>query len=254
MVRAQSERLMSDSTSTNIACCPIVELRQYTLRPGARDTLIELFEREFIESQEALGMRIIGTFRDVENADRFVWLRGFDDMDSRAEQLAKFYGGPVWQAHREAANATMIDSDNVLLLRPAGDDAGLELASARPGIGEVAHAEGIVVATIFHVKRPAEFAGRFSENIAPELERKQLPAPAAFVTETRPNTFPRLPVREDARVFVWFSQVADREEYETHFAGIVEKASAEFAEEFTAEPEVLFLAPTSRSLLRGRQR
>ena len=27
-----------------------------------------------------------------------------------------FYGGPVWQAHRNEANATMVDSDNVLLL------------------------------------------------------------------------------------------------------------------------------------------
>lgn len=31
---------------------PIVELRQYTLHPGKRDTLIELFDREFVETQE----------------------------------------------------------------------------------------------------------------------------------------------------------------------------------------------------------
>ncbi len=30
-------------------CCPVVELRQYTLHPGKRDILIELFDREFIE-------------------------------------------------------------------------------------------------------------------------------------------------------------------------------------------------------------
>jgi hypothetical protein len=28
--------------------CPIVELRQYTLRPGRRDVLIDLFERELV--------------------------------------------------------------------------------------------------------------------------------------------------------------------------------------------------------------
>ena len=32
--------------------------------------------------------------------------------------LAAFYDGPVWRAHRDEANATMIDSDDVLLLRP----------------------------------------------------------------------------------------------------------------------------------------
>ena len=41
-------------------CCPIVELRQYTLRPNQRDTLIALFEREFVESQEACGMHLVG--------------------------------------------------------------------------------------------------------------------------------------------------------------------------------------------------
>jgi hypothetical protein len=99
-------------------CCPVVELRQYTLNPGMRDVLIELFEREFVESQEATGeIVIIGQFRDVDKPDRFVWLRGFADMPNRARALQEFYGGPIWKANREAANATMIDSDNVLLLR-----------------------------------------------------------------------------------------------------------------------------------------
>ena len=40
-------------------------------------------------------------------------------MASRAQALQDFYGGPVWKAHRETANTTMVDSDNVLLLRPA---------------------------------------------------------------------------------------------------------------------------------------
>ena len=95
---------------------PIVELRQYTLHDGKRDVLIDLFEREFVESQEALGMKVIGTFTDIDRPNRFVWLRGFRDMDSRLAGLTSFYGGPVWQGHRNEANATMVDSDNVLLL------------------------------------------------------------------------------------------------------------------------------------------
>ena len=30
----------------------IVELRQYLLKPGMRDVLIDLFDREFVDSQE----------------------------------------------------------------------------------------------------------------------------------------------------------------------------------------------------------
>ncbi|MCQ8186788.1 NIPSNAP family protein [Streptomyces sp. RCU064] len=42
----------------------VIELRQYTLRPGRREELIELFDREFIETQEETGMVVLGQFRD----------------------------------------------------------------------------------------------------------------------------------------------------------------------------------------------
>ena len=96
----------------------VVELRRYTLHPGRRDDLIELFEREFVETQEAVGLQVLATFIDPARPDTFVWLRGFAGMAERLQGLQAFYGGPVWQAHRDAANATMIDSDDVLLLGP----------------------------------------------------------------------------------------------------------------------------------------
>ena len=95
----------------------IVELRRYTLHPGRRDELIDLFDREFVEPQEALGMAVLGQFRDLDRPDMFVWLRGFADMATRREGLRDFYSGPDWKRHSSAANATMIDSDDVLLLR-----------------------------------------------------------------------------------------------------------------------------------------
>src|ERR1700759_4852110 len=78
-------------------CCPIVELRQYTVHPGMRDPFIAMFEREFIETQEATGINVIGEFRDLDDPNHFVWLRGFPDMPSRAESLQAFYGGPIWK-------------------------------------------------------------------------------------------------------------------------------------------------------------
>ena len=117
------------------SCCPVVELRQYTLRHGQRDVLIELFDREFIESQEAVGMEVIGQFRDLDRPERFVWMRGFQDMQRRREALEAFYGGPVWKAHAAAANATMVDVDDVLLLRPVAPSTGFEPQPQRPGQG-----------------------------------------------------------------------------------------------------------------------
>jgi hypothetical protein len=112
--------------------CPVVELRQYRLHPGQREVLISLFDRELVETQEAVGMAVLGQFRDLDDPDRFVWLRGFDDMPRRAQALRRFYGGPVWAAHKNQANATMIDSDDVLLLRPVTARSGFPVPAARP--------------------------------------------------------------------------------------------------------------------------
>ena len=46
-------------------CCPVVELRQYTLHLGKPDILIDLFDREF-ETQEEVGTKILGQFRDFD--------------------------------------------------------------------------------------------------------------------------------------------------------------------------------------------
>ena len=224
---------------------PIVELRRYTLHPGRRDVLITLFDREFVETQEAVRIDVIGQFRDLGAPDHFVWLRGFPDLRSRTESLRAFYGGPVWQAHRSAANATMIDSDDVLLLRPAHPDSGFLLGPDRPASGN----DGIIVATTWHLQPSAEagFPEIFETVLAPMLGDAGTPILASFVSEHGENGFPALPVREDARVFVWFSRFPDRAAYERHAPGLTEALRPHLAR----PPEVALLSPTARSRLRG---
>ena len=53
--------------------CQVVELRRYALHPDDRETLIELFDRELVETQEAVGMDVLGQFRDLDDPDSFVW-------------------------------------------------------------------------------------------------------------------------------------------------------------------------------------
>jgi hypothetical protein len=236
---------------------PVVELRQYTLRPGQRDVLIELFEREFIESQETLGMKILGTFRDLDNPNRFVWLRGFSSMTARAEALEAFYGGPVWQTHRNAANATMLDSGNVLLLRVARAGAGFSpIDRARAPKGASHTPSGLVVATIYYFDRAVEpeFIEFFEMSVKPELKAAGVPVRAAFVTETTKNNFPALPVRENERVFVWFSVFPDAAGYNQSLEGLKQSAAwrtigRTLQQKLKAQPEVLRLEPTPRSEL-----
>lgn len=228
---------------------PIVELRQYTLHDGQRDTLIRLFEREFIESQEALGMKVIGTFRDVDRPNRFVWLRGFTDMDARLAGLTSFYTGPVWQAHRNEANATMIDSDNVLLLHAPGAAAAFKPQPLRPALGEAREGHRIV-ATIYYLRGdPAAAARTFEAKALPDLNASGITPLAWFVSETAINNFPRLPVRESERVLVWFARFRSDMDFMTAKPAL-EKAAAQLGEGLLRPPEVLRLEPTDRSELR----
>ncbi len=240
-------------------CCSIAELRQYTLYPGKRDALIDLFDREFVESQEAVGMRVIGQFRDLDDPNRFVWLRGFPDMPARAEALKAFYGGPVWKARREAANATMVDSANVLLLHPARPESGFSLGNSdRPPPGAKVP-KGLVVATIYYFDAPpgADFVDLFERVLKPVLTDTGSSILAYFVTESSANTFPALPVREGENVFVWFSRFSDQAAYEHYVAALARsrrwrsEVSEALARRLKRPPEVLRLLPTARSRLHG---
>jgi hypothetical protein len=251
---------IGESMKQTSLCCPVVELRQYTLHPGKRDVLIELFDREFIEPQEALGITVIGQFRDLDHPDRFVWLRGFRDMTSRAKALSDFYGGPVWKTHREAANATMIDSDNVLLLRPALRRSGFSLGNMnRPQVGSGEVPTSLIVTTIYYFERPvrSDFINFFERTLKAVATSLGATISAYFVTEPSENTFPALPVREGENVLVWFSTFQDSAAYENYVAAVAQserwrdEVSVGLARYLDRAPEVLKLSPTARSKLRG---
>jgi hypothetical protein len=226
--------------------CQVVELRQYTLHPGQRDTLIELFDREFVETQEAVGIRVIGQFRDLDGPARFVWLRGFADMAARGDSLPAFYGGPVWAQHRNTANATMIDSDNVLLLRPAWSGAALpEPARPRAERGATALPPGLLIATVFHLKAPAsaELLAQARGTLSAALRMAGARQLAWYVTEAAPNNFPRLPVREGEHVLVALALFDDA-------SVTLSRDFAPSLQSWLAKPtQTLRLAPTARSAL-----
>jgi hypothetical protein len=208
---------MSYPSGSNAAMdLPVVELRRYTLVPGRRDEMIAIFERELMETQEATGMSVLGTFRDLDRPDHFVWLRGFPDMDVRHAALTEFYSGPVWKQHGPSVRPTMVDTDDVLLLRPAAPGSGLGPMPLPPV--DAADPDGCLVVVRVY---PIELADR-----AP---RGRL---ASFVTEPAENTFPGLPVRADASVYVTLDRSADPGPYDDR-------------------AEIARLVPTARSPLRG---
>jgi hypothetical protein len=219
----------------------LIELRQYLLHPGQRDTLIELFDREFIETQEAVGMDVLGQFRDPERPDYFVWLRGFHDLDARHESLTRFYDGPVWAAHQTAANATMIDSDNVMLLRAVTKKDTLPVLRRDPF--DTQARVGLVLIVAEQVDSiDAESLATFRSAVVTELEQSGFKSLGVYATEPSPNTFTRLPVRSE-RSIVWFGSSESND-----------VAGARRAMGVARRPrqERHVLVPTARSLLDGK--
>ena len=258
-------------TRSALLASPVVELRQYTLKPGKRDTLIDIFDTHLIAGQEDAGMTIIGQFRDLDRPDMFVWMRGFDGMEARKDALAAFYEGPVWGAHSKAANATMIDSDDVLQLKPAWPGAGFDLSGLQrpalaspdnrdPGLEKSSgdsRLKGIVVIQILHLRRGTEagFAKNFEAVAVPVLKALGAKLLAAFVTEHAENSFPRLPVRSAENVFISVTGFDNVEAHARHEAALANapkwQAFQQAALSAIAKPtETLRLSATSQSLLR----
>ncbi|MEV4266562.1 NIPSNAP family protein [Kribbella sp. NPDC049584] len=238
-------------------CCAVVDLRQYTLHPGQRDTLIETFDTYFVEGQEETGMHIAGQFRDLDDPDRFVWIRGFRDLPARAEALKAFYYGPVWREHAAVANATMIDSDNALLLRPLRlDDRYPERDAPRPPIGSTAPASSVVAGAVYHRGSADDgFAEFFTDQVVPVLTATGAAPVAVFESLVAENNFPALPLRDEV-VLAWFARFADDSAYHEHRRALAgsrvwqQRVLPELVCRTAGPAQELRLRPTARSHLR----
>lgn len=212
------------SQALDSSCCSIVEVRQYTLSPGSFEEFIAHFERYFVEGQEADGTTVIGSFRVLDDPNRFFWIRGFGNMEARKSALTAFYDGPLWKAHREVANSMLVENDNVLLLHPAPSGPALSIdTSARPPIGSKTTPPGLMVATIYSLGPvdPMKFDEFFQHSMRPAIIKSGARLAGVLATERAANNFPRLPIREDPNVYVWFSCFEDEVDYDRYRNSLV---------------------------------
>jgi len=231
-------------------------------------------------------MHIVGQFRDLDDPDRFVWLRGFTDLPARAEALQNFYYGPVWRARSAEANPTMVDSDNALLLKPIElGPAYPALDAPRPPVGATEVPDSVIAGAIYHrakqgagatdryagsVDRHTErdvgaigttvppddgFVEFFAEQVVPVLTDTGAVLSATFETLVAENNFPALPLRDET-VLAWFATFPDDAAYEAHRSRLEasptwqNKVLPELTCRSAARPQNLHLRPTARSQFR----
>ena len=93
----------------------IVEVRSYRIVPGRRDEFIRFFEERCIPALRDHGMKVVGPFLDVENPNKFAWLRIFPSLAERDRMRDAFYEGPLWKNELESIAMPMLDSYDVIL-------------------------------------------------------------------------------------------------------------------------------------------
>lgn len=176
-----------------------LELRNYILQPGARSAFHQYFNEHFVEAMAELGGHTLGQYAVAGQPDNFCWLRGFANWEVRSAFLPAFYTqGACWKTFGPAANALIQDSDNVHLLQPV-QPVGEEDFRSLTG----------TVMVDFYLAQP----GRLHPLLEAALATSAWPTPATgrrqtlWVSESRPNNFPRLPAFQDPDLLVALTPV-----------------------------------------------
>lgn len=242
----------------------LFELRNYRTKPGGRDVLIDLFEREFLDAYESGNTRVIATFRNLDDPHRWVWIRAFRDNVTRSEALHHFYASAVWQRLRSAANATIVDASDALLLTLAHTTVATPVShrlvtdtKSRPKAGATSVPRSVYLVMTWRLpsKSDESFAEVFAREAVPALRALDAEPMATLTTDHRPNLFTRQKVRDDETVFVALTRFATAGAYETWATSAARSNAWQHAQEVLARhalapAETLRLQPTARSGLR----
>ena len=93
----------------------IIEVRTYRIKTGRRAEFIRLFETRSVPAMRQHGMHVLGPLLDVENPNRFVFLRSFPSLEKREPIKDAFYDSDLWTKELEPIMMPLIDSYDVTL-------------------------------------------------------------------------------------------------------------------------------------------
>jgi hypothetical protein len=231
----------------------VIEFRRYIIKDGEREHFAEYFESYFPDAFQQMGAIAFGQFLERKNPVGFTWMRGFKNTDARAIINAGFYYGPLWREHASTMNSLMLDSDNVLLLRPLSGERGIPVLPSVDPVKERKGAQGVVVAQIFAVKpNSVDAFAKQAEATFASYRAAGAREAGVLVTLDVPNNFPQLPVRTDGPYLVWLGIVKDNKTLDAQLTPLVERSMQPLSATglLRSAPELVILDPTRRSRLR----
>ena len=98
----------------------IIEMRTYKTKPGMRSEFLRIFKSKAVPEHQKIGMKILGPFLSVEDADTFFWMRAFPDLKSREELRDQFYEGKLWKEELEGKLMPILEKYDVVVVEAKG--------------------------------------------------------------------------------------------------------------------------------------
>ena len=229
----------------------VIEIRNYLVKPGQRDTYVEGFETYFIDTLNAHGNYVLGQYRVKGEPDNFVWIRGFEDMPARKKALEDFFSSLQWEKYGNIPGEHLLGYTNVYLLKP------LNLADSLDGKNKsfptawFGRSKRVAVVDFYvaneMLNQLIEFVDTKYDSLVRAAGVKDI---TYWVSETSPNNFPGLPAFQDKNLLVSIAFYKDEQEYEEMTKKLVasmdEESKFTFAKCFTTK-NTWVLYPTNKS-------
>jgi hypothetical protein len=210
----------------------VLELRNYLLHPGMRSEFSNYFAEHLVQPQIDMGGYVLGQYHVKDAPDNFLWLRGFNSMETRSRFLPGFYGGPIWKQHRQNANSMMLNSDNVNLLKPLIWDGNSLTQGKGVRANLLRHEKGIAVIDYYIANtKLAKLIAFFSRVYIPLLRTLGIGPSTFWVSELSENDFPALPVFQDKNLLVAITFYNDEAEYQAKQPQLESQLTPELREE-----------------------
>ena len=94
----------------------IIEMRTYKTQPGLRTEFLKIFKSKTVPEHQKIGMKILGPFLSVEDADTFFWMRAFPDLNGREQMRDQFYEGRLFKEDLEQNLVPMLEKYDVVVV------------------------------------------------------------------------------------------------------------------------------------------
>jgi len=95
----------------------LIELREYTVRPGKMEEWVKMMEEEIIPLQIQNGIAVLGSFVCEDNDGIYVWMRRFEDEADRAAKYAAVYENEHWKTNLLPKVQDLVDREKHRITR-----------------------------------------------------------------------------------------------------------------------------------------